>query len=299
VAGDAARSAAPRVALLGDALDAWYARDGRLEDRRAAAGAAAAAADALGDTDGRLTALLRLAAVARAAGELAAAAGYLRLAEEITGSVDPRLAVGRGQLAYALGDRAGAGTEFERNLSRRPRRDAVGRVIDQLDLAAVRLAQGQLVPAARLLREAETLAADAGDPVGVAYAQELLGVVAARDGDPGDATARWAEAQLRYEQLHDDDGQARCLLHRATLLAAADPDRARGLLLDSVELRGDRPGVGTALAHAQLADLAGDERTRARHRDLAREALAPWHDRLEQPAEVAALAHRLNNEHGP
>jgi hypothetical protein len=115
--------------------------------------------------------------------------------------------------------------------------------------------------------------------------------------DPGDATARWAEAQLRYEQLHDDDGQARCLLHRATLLAAADPDRARGLLLDSVELRRDRPGIGTALAHARLADLAADEPTRARHRDLARAALAPWHDRLEQPAEVAALADRLKDDH--
>jgi hypothetical protein len=70
-------------------------------------------------------------------------------------------------------------------------------VIDQLDLAAVRLAQGQLAPAARLLREADTLAAEAGDPVGVAYAGELLGVVAAREGDPAGAGAHWAEAQAR------------------------------------------------------------------------------------------------------
>jgi hypothetical protein len=300
VAPAAARPAAPRVALIGDALDVWYARDGRLEDRRLAAEAAAAAAEALGDTDGRLTALLRLAAVARAAGELTAAAGYLQLADGGPGPADPRLAVGRGQLAYALGDRAGAGAEFERNLSRRPGRDAVGRVIDQLDLAAVRLGQGQLGPAARLLREAETLAADIGDPVGVAYAGELLGLVAARDGDEEDATARWAEAQLRYEQLHDDDGQARCLLHRATVLAGADPVRARELLLDSVELRGDRPGVGAALAHVRLAELAGrsrDHRTRERHRELARDALAPWRDRLEQPEEVTALLAELKDDY--
>jgi tetratricopeptide (TPR) repeat protein len=290
---ETARSAAPRVALIGDALDVWYARDGRLDDRRLAAEAAAAAAEALGDADGRVTALLRLAAVARAAGELTAAAGYLQLAE--TTPADPRLAVGRGQLAYALGDRSGAGAEFERNLSRRPGRDAVGRVIDQLGLAAVRLGQGQLAPAARLLREAETLAADVGDAVGVAYARELLGLVAVRSGDAEDATARWAEAQLRYEQLHDDDGQARCLLHRATVLVDTDPARARELLADSVGLRGDRPGVGAALAHVRLAELARDGRTRERHRQLAREALAPWQDRLEQPEEVAALLGELRS----
>jgi hypothetical protein len=291
VAPAAARPAAPRVALIADALDVWYARDGRLDDRRVAAEAALVAAEALGDADGRLTALLRLAAVARTAGELAAAEGYLHLARG--GGADPRLAVGRAQLAYALGDRAAAGAEFEENLRRRPGRDAVGRVIDQLGLAAVALGEGDLGLAARRLREAETLAADVGDAAGVAYAQELLGLVAVRGGNEADATARWAEAQLRYEQLHDDDGQARCLLHRATVLAPADPDRARELLRDSVELRGGRPGVGTALAYVRLAGLARDERTRSGHRELAREALAPWRDRLEQPAEVTALLAEL------
>ncbi|HST65681.1 MAG TPA: hypothetical protein VLM05_10880, partial [Mycobacteriales bacterium] len=145
------------------------------------------------------------------------------------------------------------------------------------------------------LQEAGTLAADVGDAVGLAYARELLGLVAARLGDEEEATAHWAEAQLRYEQLHDDDGQARCLLHRATVLMAADPARARELLTDSVALRGDRPGVGAALAHARLAELTRDGRTWERHRQLAREALAPWQDRLEQPEEVTALLEDLTN----
>jgi hypothetical protein len=293
-AGGAVRTAAPRVALLGDALDAWHARDGRLDDRRAAAAAAAAAADALGDTEGRVTALLRLAAVARAAGELGAAEGSLRLAADLAAPHDPRLAVARGQLAYALGDRAGAAAELEYNLPRRTRADVVGRVTDRLDLAAVRLARRDGPAATRLLREAWTLADDAGDAAGVAYAQELLGIAAARTDDHAGASAAWAEAQLRYEQLRDDDGRARCLQHRGTLLAVSAPEEARELLAESVRRRHGRPGLGVALAHAQLAELAGDRRERDRQRALARAALAPWGDRLEPPAEVTALLSRLD-----
>jgi hypothetical protein len=297
IAGDAGRPAAPRVALLADALDVWYGRDGRLEDRRIAAVAAAEAAGALGDTGGRVTALLRLAAVDRAAGELTAAAGHLALARQLADPADPRVAVARGEMAYALGDRSAAGAEFEHNLARRSRRDVVGRVVDQLDLAAVRLGQGQPAVAARLALEARTLAEDAGDPAGVAHAQELLGVVAARGDDPGEAASYWADAQLLWEQLHDHDGQARCLQHRATLLLAGDPEEATILLRQSVRLRGGRPGFGAALAHARLSELARDERTRAEHRKLARAALAPWQDRLDRPAEVTSLAARLTADY--
>jgi tetratricopeptide (TPR) repeat protein len=292
------RSAAPRLALLADALEVWFTRDGRPADRRAAAEAALAAAAVLADMDGQLTALLRLAAVARSEGELDEAADHLRRARELgAGTEDARLVTGLGQQALAIGDPAGARQEFERNLSRRPRRDAVGRVIDQVDLGAVLIVQGQLDRAVRLLQEAAVLAQDAGDPAGVAYAQELLGVVAAHRAEPAAALAVWAEAQLRFEQLHDDQGQARCLLHRGTLLAATEPGTAAEMLRASLALRGTQTtGVGVALARLQLADhvaAGGDLDAAAWHRAEALAALAPWEGRIDPPADVAALRRRL------
>ena len=189
------RSAAPRVALVADALDVWFTRDSRPADRRAAAEAALAAAATLAHPDGQLTAVLRLAAVARAEGELDEAADHLRRAGEL-GADDARLGTGLGQQALATGDPAGARQEFERNLARRPRRDAVGRVIDQLDLSAVLIVQGQPDRALPLLRDASGQAQQAGDLAGVAYAQELLGVVAARRVERTAALAVWADAQL-------------------------------------------------------------------------------------------------------
>ena len=290
------RSAAPRVALLADALEVWFTRDSRPADRRAAAEAALAAAVTLADPDGELTALLRLAAVARTEGELDEAADHLRRARELGAGTDARLVTGLGQQALATGDPAGARQEFERNLSLRPRRDAVGRLIDQVDLSAVLIVEGQLDRARRLLQEAGVLAGEAGDLAGVAYAQELLGVVAARQAEPATALEVWAEAQLLFEQLHDDQGQARCLLHRGTVLAATEPATAAEMLRASLALRGTQTtGVGVSLAHLQLADhvAAGDPGAAAWHRAEALAALAPWEGRIDPPADVAALRRRL------
>ncbi len=295
--GRVPRSAAARLALIADALDAWFVRDGRPADRRAAAEAALAVAADLGDAEGELTARLRLAATARAQGELDEATEHLRAARELGGAVDdPRLITGLGQQALAVGDVAGARQEFERNLSRRPRRDAVGRVIDQVDLGAAAVGQGDLDLAERRLQEAAVLAQDAGDLAGVAYAQELLGVVAARRGEPAAALAVWAEAQLLFEQRHDDQGQARCLLHRATLLAGPEPATAQRMLRASLALRGTQTtGVGVALAHLQLAGHveAADPAAGAAHRAGALAALAPWEGRIDPPADVAALRRQL------
>lgn len=295
--GRVPRSAAPRLALIADALDAWFVRESQPPERRAAAEAARAVAADLGDAEGELTALLRLAATARTQGELDEAGEHLRAARELGGGVgDPRLITGLGQQALAVGDVAAARQEFERNLSRRPRGDAVGRVTDQVDLGAAALAQGDLDLAERRLHEAGALAKDAGDLSGIAYAQELLGVVAARREEPDKALEAWSEAQLLFEWRHDDQGQARCLLHRAILLAGSEPATAQRMLRSSLALRGPQTtGVGVALAHLQLAGHveAADPAAAAGHRAEALAALAPWGDRIDPPADVAALRRQL------
>ena len=298
------RWAASRLALVADALDWWFTREGRLPDRRVAATRAAAAAAAVGDLDGRVTALLRLAAVSRAEGELDEAADHLRTARDLGAAGDARLLTGLGVQALLTGDPAGARDEFERARTRRSRRDAIGRVIDSVDLGAVLIVQGRLEEAARLLEEVGGLALDAGDPAGRAHVQELLGIVAARrHPDPEKALAEWAQAQLLFEQLHDDQGQARCLLHRGTVLVGSDPGAAMGLLERSLALRGAQTtGVGVAQAHALLATLAqrdGDAEAVELHRAEALAALSPWEGRIDPPAAVAELRRRLRAASGP
>ncbi|HEX6754726.1 MAG TPA: tetratricopeptide repeat protein, partial [Mycobacteriales bacterium] len=284
--------ATPRLREVADALDLWFRRERRPRDREAAAEAALAAAVRLRDPAGRQTAQLRLAAVARAEGRLAEAGDHLAAARP-TGrgpAAAARWATGWGVQQLTRGDVDGARATFEANLARRPGRDAVGRVTDLLDLGAALLGKGELDPADGRLRDAARIAAGAGDPVGLASAQELLGVVAARRGRTADALEIWSDARLLYEQVHDEPGQARCLLHAGTVLADRRPAEAVPLLRRSLELRDTGTGVGVAMAHLLLAELE----TPDDHRDAALAALAPWQDDFEPPAEVAELRLRLN-----
>ena len=288
-------SAARSVARIADALDVWFARQRRPEQREAAAGAALAAAQELGDRAGQETALLRLAVVARIQGRLDEAADTLaRVRARVSGpAAEARLAAASGALSLVTGDLATARQDFESTLRSRPPADAVGAAVDRVNLGAALLAQGDLDRAVDRLREAAALAADAADSGTLAHAQELLGVVAARRGRLDDALEVWSYAELVYAGVPDDPGRARCRLHIGTVLAGRDPEAARTALTGSLELRDTRTGVGVALAHAQLAELAGDPQEAAEHEALGMAALAPWEGRIDPPFEVTALRLRL------
>ena len=297
--GPRPRSAA-RLREIADALDLWFRRDGRPQERAAAAAAARDAARSLRDPAGEQSALLRLAAVAREQGRLDDSGELLRRARDETAGPAAVARWGTGWAAHLLdaGDTGGARGELEANLRRRPRRDEVGRVTDRVGLGAVLLAQGDLDAAEGRLLEAAALGSRAGDAAGFARAQELLGVLAARRGRPDQAVGTWRDLVALYEQLHDEDGQARCLVHLGTLLAPGDPEAARWALDRSLELR-DGPGLGVALAHlglAELAERAGDAADADRHRAEGLRALGPWAGRLDPPRDVALIRSRLNSE---
>lgn len=283
--------AARSVAAIADALDVWFARDRRPESRWAAAEAALGAARLLGDPVGRETAVLRLAAVARAQGRLDAAAEHLaEVRPDVSGAAaEARLAAASGAQSMAAGDLVSARQDFETTLRRRPPVDTVGAATDRINLGAVLLAQGELDAAVDRLRQAAAIAADAGDPAGLAHAQELLGVVAARRGRAADALEVWSDAKLLYARVRDESGQARCLLHTGTVLAGRDAAGARAALSRSLVLRDGNTGVGVALAHLQLAGLAADPAEVDLHRAGAYAALAPWEGRIHPPAEVSAV----------
>jgi tetratricopeptide (TPR) repeat protein len=291
-----------------DALDAWFGWEDLLDDRREAATAMAEAAERLGDGQARQTALRRLSAVARTLGDLEHAYRSISRAEALLradrgpGSSPTRTV--RGGYELEAGDADAARNAFERSLGARPKRDVAGRVIDLTNVAAALLAEGRRDPARQLLSEALDLAENTSDVAGEAYALELLGVVAARRHKVDNAMATWVRAQFLYEQLNDELGQARCLLHRASLQLSLpssgehDQREAENLLKQSIERRGEqRFGQGVALAYLHLGEIARDLGQAAdveRYRQAGLHALTPWAQSRPAPATVAATRARLS-----
>ncbi|MBO0821529.1 MAG: hypothetical protein J2P26_11850, partial [Nocardiopsaceae bacterium] len=274
------RRAAAYLWRIADVLDAWFAREQRSEDRRTAATAMARAAAALDDRPARVTACLRLAALARESGDFAGAASHLDQADGLAGRrAALRLQVNAAWAAHLLvrGDLARAGDYLLLCRQARPRRDLRGRIADLVNQAALQLRRGEPEAADGTLGQAQSLAARAGDVGGDAHVSELAGIVAALTGHPQRAEREWERARTLYEQAGDVSGRARCLQHHGTLLSAApggpwDTAVAADMLTRSLELRGEDPaGLGPALAHLYLAeadqylaeadpDLAGGDR---------------------------------------
>lgn len=308
------RAAAAHLWRVADVLDAWFARERRPEDRRAAAEAMGDAAGALGDPRAGVTACLRLAALAREAGDFADATRQLERAREIAGRRSAlRVQVDAAWTAHLVirGDQDASGEHLLRCRDARPRRDHRGRITDLVNQAVLELHRGAVGAADGTLSHAHSLALRAGDTGGQAHVSELSGIVAALTGHPQRAGREWEQARALYEQCGDVPGQARCLQHHGTLLLAApagdwDVGVAAGMLNRSLELRGEHPaGLGPALAHLYLAEAAqtasggpagdapgpaGDVRA---HRAAGLESLRAWPYQGTEPPEVTAVRARL------
>jgi tetratricopeptide (TPR) repeat protein len=295
---DQPRAAAAHLWQVADVLDAWFAREQRPEDQRAAAEAMADAAEALGDPAAGVTACLRLGALARDGGDFGEAARQLDRAGVIAGRrAALRVQVDAAWTAHLMvrGDLDAAGEHLLRCREARPRRDARGRATDLVNQAALELRRGDAAAAVGTLSQAQALAVRAGDAGGQAHVHELSGIAAALAGHPQRAAREWELAGTLYEQCGDVPGQARCAQHHGTLLLAApagDWDVAAGtaMLTRSLELRGEHPaGLGPALAHLYLAERADV----AAHRAAGLEALRAWPHQGTEPPEVTAARARL------
>ena len=248
---------------LADALDVWFGRDDRLEDRWAVAHAMAQAARARADRVAEETALLRLAEVDELLGR--DPSEHLAAVRAVAGrsrddARQSRLDEREGSRLLAAGDLVAAANEFRSARRRRPRRDVVGQVIDLTNLGSALLGLNDLDDAADCAGEALVVAEKAGDVAGQAYAHEVLGLVAARRQTVRPAVAELEEARRLYAGVSDRLGQARCLTHVAAVwladpgCARADRQAATGALRRSLELRaGHGPRFGIALTHLLLA----------------------------------------------
>lgn len=300
--------AAAHLWRIADALEVWFASEDRPIDRRGAAQALLEAASGLGDVLVQQVACLRLAAIARLSGDLRNSARHLGQAARLQDRlgydrVQPLFRAGQALHSVAIGELAAAHDHLTASHDLRPRGDHVGRAMDLANLGAVLLRQGELGAARNHLLQALDTARD--DTEAQAHGQELLGLVEARSGSPARALAAWREARLRYEQLGDVAGTARCLTHAATVLLAA-PDvteehrrQAQDMLHRSLALRrADGPGLGPALVHLALARSADLE---GRHHDLRHEgqagllALGTAPGGPYEPEEVAVVRGRLTS----
>jgi len=303
---DPPRRAAAHLWQIAGVLDAWFAREQRPEDRRAAAEAMADAAEALRRPAAGVTACLRLAALARDAGDFSEAAKQLDRAALIAGRrAALRVQVDSAWTAHLTvwGDLDRAREHLLRCREGRSRRDLSGRVTDLVNQAVLELRHGAAEAADGTLIQAQSLAVRAGDTGGQAHVSELSGIVAALAGQPQRAGREWERARALYEQDGDPDGQARCLQHHGTLLHAApsgewDAAVATGMLTHSLKLRGERPaGLGPALAHLFLAEAGRGDITAHRAAGLA--ALEAWPHQGSEPPEVTVARARLAGLGGP
>lgn len=291
---------------IAEVLDTWFTREHRPEDRWSAARAMADAAAYLHDDTALAVASLRLAAVARDEGDLAAAGKHLEQADGLLG----RGSALRSQLhaAWAVylmtaGDLDAAWDHLLRCREARSPRDVRGRVADLVNQAAVEVRLGRVEAARGTLVQAHALAEQAPDRDGHAHAHELLGVTAWLSGHPQRASGEWRRALELYAQAANLIGQARCLQHLGTAVLSEsggggrrdERQEAAGLLAVSLDLRGDQEtGLGAALAHLHLAEsgqLSAAELDAHRQAGLA--ALRAWPHQGSEPPEVTRARARL------
>lgn len=302
-APDPPTRAAPHLWQIAAALDAWFAREHREEDRRSAAQAMADVASCLGDDTAAAVAELRLSALARERGDLTAAGQGLERVHSLLSPGDPwrnQLHAESAVYFMTTGDLDAAREHLLASRQARPRRDAAGRSADLINQAALELRQGEESAARGTLTQALDVAEDSADLGAQAHAHELLGLVAWRSGHPHRASREWVQARALYEQAADLSGQARCLQHQGTaLLAEPDGDRqaAVRMLTASLDLRADQQfGVGVALAHLYLAEQAARSARLselAEHRAAGLSALRSWTFAASEPAEVTTARKRL------
>jgi tetratricopeptide (TPR) repeat protein len=294
------RQAGPHLWRIADSLETWFAREDRPSDRHATAAAMAEAARFLGDASAQAMAQLRLSAIAAAEGAFDAAWEHLDHADRSRGRSDrwlPQYEAGRAVWDLVVtGDLKAAELHLDQCHKVRPRRDTAGRVIDMINLAALHIEGRNYDSAHDWLIQVLDLTENT-DTGANAHARELMGIVTWRRGHEDRAREEWRAAGSRYAELGDDEGLARCLRHLAvTLLGGPERERARDMLVRSLELRDGDTGLGTALAHLYLGEdaaRAGRRDEAARHRAAGLTALSPWDKQPTTPPQVSAARARL------
>lgn len=300
--GPASRSA-PYLWQIAAALDSWFAHEHRQEDRRATAQAMAKAAGAVRDGTSAAIAELRLAAIARERGDLAAAGQGLERVHSLLAPGGPwRNQFHTEATVYYLttGDLDAARDHLLACRQGRSRRDTAGRIADLINQATLEISGGELGDAHKTLGQVLDVTDEATDLDAQAHAYELLGVVEWQGGRPHNAAGLWERARGLYQQAGNDTGQARCLQHQGTArIAAPGGDRREAIdeLTRSLDLRADhQAGVGVVLAHLYLAEQAAEmglPADLAEHRRAGLIAVSAWARAASEPAEVTLARKRF------
>jgi hypothetical protein len=213
------RAAAEHLWRIADVLDLWFAREQRPSDREAVAEVMAEQAQQLGDQAARAIAEVRLAAMARARGDLEEARH--RLDRVTAGLRDkspcrPQLHTEWALLQLELEDYEAARENVRLCRAARPPRDSHGKLTDLLNLAAIDIRDAEYDSAHGRLGHALDLAEALQDAGGEAHTLELRGIVHWYQRHPGGALADWERARTLYAGTGDSVGSARCARHRRT-----------------------------------------------------------------------------------
>jgi hypothetical protein len=334
---DPAGKAAPSLWQIASALDTWFAAEGRLDDRKTAAKALAAAAHSLSDPTAEAVAHLRLAAIERMRGDFTTAARRLDDADHLFGPAGAcQLDTARTVYYLTIGDLDAAQEHLVRSRQSRPRSDLVGQATDLINQAVLQIETDAVDAAGDTLNLVLDLIeddlAERSPNIGIqAHAHELLGIVAWKRGQRQRAMDKWMQAETMHVLARDADGEARCLHHRGSALVttpalqaetnghettsarhepAEDPAE---LFLRSLELRGGQQSgpdieltqlylLDIALTHLYLGELAARSHNveeLAHHRQAGLHALTPWEDQDTEPAKVTEVRNLLRGLGNP
>jgi DNA-binding SARP family transcriptional activator len=161
------------------------------------------------------------------------------------------------EVHHRLGDWALADAHLAASLELLAPGDLGARARVQADRAVVAYRRGDNGQAAGLGAAALAAARQAADPVAIAQALNVLGMLAARAGDAGAAEAHLAESLARARELADPGAAVAALNNLARLLAdTGRPGEALDLAREALGLGselGDQHRV--AALHTNLADL--------------------------------------------
>lgn len=233
---------AEEIIAIADALEVWYAQEGRVTDRQEVASTLVK----LGVEPASWVGYLRLAAVARTRGDEDAAARNLDRAS----ALDRTRGMPQWRTEAALqrldqGDLLAARVNIEACLDVRPLSDARGRIGDEINLGVIATRESAIGPdaepnapdapdgreARRAAAEAHRaaglerayhhfivaldLAEDIGEISGQAHAREMIGGVLARQQKTQAALREWEAAGELWAQVGDEAGRRRCDAQRA------------------------------------------------------------------------------------
>ena len=260
-----------------------------------------AARDA-GDAVSELDLLLRLAAVNRDLGRLAASGELLGVAEGVAAGVDDPNAPGRVLTATSLLALAGGDARRAEDLARRAfelhraHEDPVGAANAAVDLGLARRARGKADEAHRAFSAGLTLFETLGDPRGQADARVNLASLQRQQGQMQSAREHLEEARELFVEAGDAQGEADAVTHLGLLMQDLGQDaRAEQLYrvaLDTARQRKDVPRqAGLLSSLGTLAHARGDADAAQEHYLAAEEAFL--HAGRDRAAVGAALNRAL------